>query len=125
MNNDMKQMISKRVTIGMRAAMMLAVVMTMMFATTTEALAQTKYKITTDGNCEVYYYDNFERIVVTEAEAGKELSIWLKEDANPASGYYFTQEYTLNGTSLGSNQWGYNEGFTMPAKDVTIAAKQA
>ena len=121
----MKQMISKRVRIGMRAAMMLAVVMTMMFATTTEALAQTKYKITTDGNCEVYYYDNFERIVVTEAEAGKELSIWLKEDANPASGYYFTQEYTLNGTSLGSNQWGYNEGFTMPAKDVTIAAKQA
>ena len=49
----MKQMISKRVRIGMRAAMMLAVVMMMMFATTTEALAQTKYKITTDGNCEV------------------------------------------------------------------------
>jgi len=118
-------MISKRVRIGMRAAMMLAVVMTMMFATTTEALAQTKYKITTDGNCEVYYYDNFERIVVTEAEAGKELSIWLKEDANPGNGKYFTGEFTMNGTSLGSNQWRYNEGFTMPAENVTIAAVKA
>lgn len=39
----MKQMISKRVRIGMRAAMMLAVVMTMMFAMPQGALAQSEY----------------------------------------------------------------------------------
>lgn len=121
----MKQMISKRVRIGMRAAMMLAVVMTMMFAMPQGALAQTKYKITTDGNCEVYYYDWVNTVVVTEAEAGQELSVRVKESANPGNGKYFTGEFTMNGTSLGSNEWGYNEGFTMPAENVTIAAVKA
>ena len=121
----MRQMISKRMTVSLRAATMLAVVMMAMFVMPQGTQAQTKYKIETDGNCEVYYYDNFERIVVTEAEAGKKLSIWLKEDANPSSGKYFTGEYTLNGSTLGKAQWGgYNDEFTMPAKAVKIVALQ-
>ena len=89
------------------------------------AQAQTKYTIQTDGNCEVYYYDFVNTVVVTEAEAGKELSVRVKADANPGSGKYFTGEFTLNGSSLGSTEWGYNEGFTMPAENVTIVAVKA
>ena len=89
------------------------------------AQAQTKYIIQTDGNCEVYYYDFVNTVVVTEAEAGKELSVRVKADANPGSGKYFTGEFTLNGSSLGSTEWGYNEGFTMPAENVTIVAVKA
>jgi 3',5'-cyclic AMP phosphodiesterase CpdA len=103
----------------------LLMLLTILFVMPQSALAQTKYKIETDGNCEVYYYENFDRIVVTEAEAGKKLAIWLKEDANPGSGKYFTGEFTLNGSSLGSTEWGYNEGFTMPAEAVMIKALQA
>ena len=110
-------MLTPTVTNLMRWTMTLAVVMISLFATTTEAQAQTKYKIKTDGNCEVYYTDlsNFNDVIVTEAEAGKELSIRVKENANPAAGKYFTGEFTLNGTSLGSNQWEYNAEFTMPS----------
>ena len=84
-----------------------------------------KYTITTDGNCEVYYYDWLTPTVVTEAEEGKELSVKIKEDAQPDAGKYFTGEFKLNGTSLGMNEWSYPiVEFTMPAEAVTIEAVQ-
>lgn len=91
-----------------------------------ETPAPTTYAITTDGNCEVYYTDWLTPVIVTEAEEGKELSIGIKEGAQPEAGKYFTEEFTVNGTSLGFNEWSQpNRGFTMPAEDVTVAAVQA
>jgi hypothetical protein len=103
----------------------LLMLLAILFVMPQGALAQTKYTIQTDGNCEVYYYYEWVTVVVTEAEAGQELSVRVKESANPGNGKYFTGEFTMNGTSLGSNEWGYNEGFTMPAENVTIAAVKA
>ncbi len=110
-----------------RWAVALAVVM-IMLVMPQGTLAQNKYKIETDGNCEVYYTDfnTLDNIFVTEAEAGKKLAIWLKEDAKADKGKYFTGEYTLNGISLGVASWGaFNDEFTMPAEAVSIVALQA
>ena len=87
----------------------------------------TKYTITTDDYCEVYDTDIWsENTPLSEATAGMVLEISLKEGAQPASGKYFSGEYTVNGVSLGANEWEeFNSGFTMPAQAVTVAALQA
>ena len=89
--------------------------------------------IKTDGAALAYYYnDSFEQIFPTEAEEGTELSLWIREDAEPEEGNYFTGEFTVNGVSLGRKYNVYNPliswpvtGFTMPREDVTIGAVQA
>ncbi len=88
--------------------------------------------IKTDGAALAYYYDDsFEKVFPTEAEEGTELSLWLREDAEPEEGNYFTGEFTVNGVSLGRKtsvdgliSWPVT-GFTMPREDVTIGAVQA
>ena len=87
----------------------------------------TKYAITTDDYCEVYDANMWsENTPLSEATAGMDLEISLKEGAQPASGKYFSGEYTVNGVSLGANEWEeFNSGFTMPAQAVTVAALQA
>ena len=109
------------------ARLFLSVVMIILLAPTTEARAQQTYAITTDGNREVYDADIWsQNEPLSKAAAGTELEIRLKGGVQPASGKYFTGEYTVNGVSLGANEWGsFNSGFTMPAKAVTVAALQA
>ena len=53
----------------------LLMLLAILFVMPQGALAQTKYTIQTDGNCEVYYYYEWVTVVVTEAEAGQELSV--------------------------------------------------
>ena len=109
------------------ARLFLSVVMISLLAPNTVARAQQTYAITTDGNCEVYDADIWsQNEPLSKAAAGTELEIRLKGGVQPASGKYFTGEYTVNGVSLGANEWGsFNSGFTMPAKAVTVAALQA
>ena len=95
-------------------------------AVTIASAGPTKYAIATDGKCEVYNANIWSGDTpLTEAPEGMELEIILKGDAQPASGKYFTGEYTVNGTSLGSDENSFNRFFTMPAEAVTIAALQA
>ena len=92
-----------------------------------EPPAPTAYSITTDGNCEVYNADYWsENIPLTEAPEGMELVIRLKDEAQPESGKYFTEEFSVNGVSLGrESEWVFKSDFTMPAEAVTVAALQA
>ena len=91
-----------------------------------EPPAPTTYAITTDGNCEVYYTEGWDEVIVTEAEEGKELAIRIKDGVQPEAGKYFTEEFTVNGTSLGFYESSYPVcEFTMPAEAVTVAAVQA
>lgn len=103
----------------------LLMLLTILFVMPQSALAQTKYKIETDGNCEVYYYEWLTPVVVTEAAEGKVLSVRVNQSANPGDGKYFTGEFTMNGKSLGTTESGFVEGFTMPAEAVMIKALQA
>jgi hypothetical protein len=120
---DMKQMISKRVTVCMRAAMMLAVVMTMMFAPATQALAQT-YKL--GGNYVKFTKQDEagQNVETTEAEAGEKVTASVIYEQIP-QGKYFRGEYSSQDATLTAN-WEVTETweviFTMPAKDVTINA---
>ncbi len=88
------------------------------------------YAIADDGAAQAYTYDDsFNQVFPTGAAAGTELSLWIREDAMPDAGKYFTGEFTLDGVSLGSvteNGWTHPvEGFIMPAHAVTIGAVQA
>ena len=49
----------------------LLMLLTILFALP-QALAQKNYKIKTDGNCKVYYVNELDEVVVTEAPEGKE-----------------------------------------------------
>ena len=90
------------------------------------------YSITDDGAAQAYYYnDSFEQIFPTEAAEGTDLSLWIRENANPGEEYYFTGEFKVDGISLGRE---YDENhvfswpivdFKMPNHDVSIAAVQA
>lgn len=86
-----------------------------------------KYAITTDSKCAVYNADYWsEKTPLTKAPEGMELMIELVDGAKPASGKYFTGEYTVNGVSLGrESEWACINTFTMPAEAVKVVALQA
>lgn len=99
---------------------------------TLTAIFVTHYSITDDGAAQAYAYnDSSEQIFPTEALEGTALSLWLREDAQPEPGYYFTGEFTVNGTNLGSDT--IEDGliiipvaeFIMPAENVMLGAVQA
>ena len=90
-----------------------------------------RYSIATDGAAQAYYHDSgFNQVFPAEATEGTELSLWVREDATPETGNYFTGEFTLDGESLLEyDENGENPrpatGFTMPAHAVTVGAVQA
>ncbi|MBO4886650.1 MAG: hypothetical protein J5602_15180 [Clostridia bacterium] len=88
------------------------------------------YAIASDGAAVAQVYDGWLSIdEVTVAMAGEELSLALRDGAEPDEGKYFTEEFTLDGVSLGSEMFGGVmrpvAEFTMPAHDLTIGAVQA
>ncbi|MED9969571.1 MAG: alpha-amylase family glycosyl hydrolase [Ruminococcus sp.] len=90
---------------------------------------QPTYSINTDDNVNVYRMSGFEHVNVTSSAAGETLAIELKANANPGTGKYFTGEFLLDGTSLGSESgsgttW-YIDEFNMPEHSVTVSAVKA
>ena len=120
-----------RVKIGMRAAMMLAVVMIAMFAMPQGAQAQ-NYKL--DGD-----YVKFMKFVqpdpeedgkyvdATEAAAGDQILVYIVYDANFPQNRYPTGDFSSNQVTVTKiyDEDGRYKGsgqFTMPARDVTVNA---
>ena len=81
------------------------------------------YTITDDGIAQAYYYnDSFEQVFPGAAAKGTALSLWIRENARPQAGYYFTGEFSV---SVADGVWASPATeFTMPCEPVTISAIQ-
>ena len=88
------------------------------------------YAIESDGAAMALLYDGWLSMDdVDVALAGEELTLSIRDGAEPDEGNYFTEEFTLDGVNLGSVLFGGVmtpvAEFTMPAHDLTIGAVQA
>lgn len=92
-------------------------------ATFTYTFDRITYRIGDDGVAQAYYYDgSFNQVFVSAAAEGTELSLWIRENAAPRAGYYFTDKFTVKADNA---VWLSDvTEFTMPAKPVAISAIQ-